>query len=403
MNTIEIMDNLFWCGVFDPNLRVFDIVIPTEKGTTYNSYLIIGNNKKALIEASKLNFKQDYLRNVEEICPIKEIDYIVLNHTEPDHSGTLPTIVDINPDIEVIYSKTAKNFVDNILNRTYKGKAVGDNDEVDLGGLTLQFFHTPFLHWPDTMFTYLKEYKVLFPCDFLGAHYCDSKLFNDKVINKVEAYDAFKYYYMCIMRPFKDHILNAFKQIANIDIKIICPSHGPILRENLDDYMNFYKKQAERYNLRRESKQAIIIYASAYGNTKKLAEKIYKGIADNGIKVKIFDASNCNMTDLINEIEISEGILIGTATINAKAPKPIFDIFSNMVVLNVAGRIAGVFGSYGWSGEGIRICEDIMRTMRMKTPLESFKVKMTPSEKELNNAYAWGSEFGISLLNSNNM
>jgi len=181
---------------------------------------------------------------------------------------------------------------------------------------------------------------------------------------------------------------------------MICPSHGPILRENLDAYMNFYKEQAKGRNLRKENNQAVIVYASAYGNTKKLAEKIHEGISDSGVKVKVFDASNCNMEDLINEIEASNGLLIGTATINSKAPKPIFDVFSSMVVLNVAGRIAGVFGSYGWSGEGIVICEDILRTMRMKTPLESFKVKMTPSEKELNDACEWGREFGIALLGS---
>lgn len=400
MSSVKIMDNLFWCGVFDPNMRIFDIAIPTEKGTTYNSYLIVGKNKKALIDASKLDFKKEYLDHIEEICPIKEIDYIIVNHTEPDHSGTLPVIVETNPDIEVIYSKTAKGFVDNVLNRPYKGRGVRDNDAIDLGGLTLQFFHAPFLHWPDTMFTYLKEYKVLFPCDFLGSHYCDTNLFNDKVVNKEEAFDAFKYYYMCIMRPFNDYISNAFKKIAQIEIQMICPSHGPILRENLDAYMNFYKEQAKRHNLRRENNQAVIVYASAYGNTKKLAEKIHEGISDSGVKVKIFDASDCNMEDLINEIEASNGLLIGTATINSKTPKPIFDVFSSMIVLNVAGRIAGVFGSYGWSGEGIAICEDIVRTMRMKTPLESFKVKMTPSEKELNDACEWGKEFGIALLGS---
>jgi flavorubredoxin len=153
MSSVKIMDNLFWCGVFDPNKRIFDIAIPTEKGTTYNSYLIVGKNKKALIDASKLDFKKKYLDHIEEICPIKEIDYIIVNHTEPDHSGTLPVIVDTNPDIEVIYSKTAKAFVDNVLNRPYKGRAVGDNDAIDLGGLTLQFFHAPFLPWLDTMFT----------------------------------------------------------------------------------------------------------------------------------------------------------------------------------------------------------------------------------------------------------
>jgi flavorubredoxin len=401
MAATKIVDNLYWTGVFDPDLRIFDIVIPTEKGTTYNSYLIKGNNKIALIEACKMTFEKDYIKNVEEICPIKDIDYIILNHTEPDHSGTLPTVVDLHPGIEVIYSKTAKNFVENILNRKFNGRAVGDGDSIDLGGLTLEFFHTPFLHWPDTMFTYLREYKVLFPCDFLGAHYCDINLFNDKLENKNEAFDAFIYYYMCIMRPFKEHILNALKKIKNLDIKMVCPSHGPILRENVNNYINFYMEQAERFNIRKDSVKAVIIYASAYGNTRSLGEAINKGIQDAGVDTKIFDAANADMNELINELEISKGIVVGSPTINAKAPKPIFDIFGNLVVLNVAGRLAGVFGSYGWSGEGIRICEDIVKTLRMRIPLPSFKVKMTPSEDELKDAYKWGYEFGISILEQN--
>jgi len=156
-----------------------------------------------------------------------------------------------------------------------------------------------------------------------------------------------------------------------------------------------------RYNIRKENAKAVIVYASAYGNTRSLGESINNGLRDAGVDSKIFDAAHVNMKELIDEIEISKGILIGTPTLNAKAPKPIFDIFGNLVVLNVGGRLAGVFGSYGWSGEGIRICEDIVKTLRMRVPLPSFKVKMTPSEEELKEAYNWGYEFGVSLLEHN--
>jgi flavorubredoxin len=253
------------------------------------------------------------------------------------------------------------------------------------------------------MFTYLKEEKILFPCDFLGAHYCDFNLFNDSLKDKEEAYEAFKYYYMCIMRPFKEHILNALKKIKNLEINMVCPSHGPILRENVRRYIDFYKESAERFNMRKENTKAVIVYASAYGNTRALAEEINKGIKDAGVSTRVFDVAdrNVKMEDVINELEISKGIVIGSPTLNAKSPKPIFDIFGNMVVLNVAGRVAGVFGSYGWSGEGIRICEDIIRTLRMRVPLPSLKIKMTPSKKELDDAYKWGFEFGISLIELN--
>lgn len=397
MSAKKVIDNIHWVGVFDPTLEIFDIVIPTEHGTTYNSYLVEGTEKKALIEANKKCFNEEYIKTVEEICPISEIDYIILNHNEPDHSGSLPALLEKNPNIEVIYSKTAKSFVQNIVNGDFNGRAVGDTDKIDLGGKTLRFFHTPFLHWPDTMFTYLEEDKILFPCDFLGAHYCSAEIFNDQLENKEEAKEAFIFYYNCIMRPYKEHILNAFKKIDNLQIDMVCPSHGPILRENIAFYINYYKTQADRYYLNVTNKQVTIIYASAYENTKMLAEKIKKGVEDTGLTAKLYDAAG-NMNDIIDDIEISHGLLMGTATINAKAPKPIFNIFANLVTLNIANRKAGAFGSFGWSGEGVKMCEDIMRTMRMKLPMDSFKVKMTPSAKELEEAFEWGKEFGMQVL-----
>jgi len=399
MTAIKIRENIYWVGIRDPHLEIFDIVIPTKEGTTYNSYLVIGEKKKALIEANKALFTDKYIKRIEEVCPISEIDYIILNHTEPDHSGTLPAIIDINPNIEVIFSKTAKSFVNNIVNKEYNGRAVGDNDTIDLGGKTLKFFHTPFLHWPDTMFTYLVEEKILFPCDFLGAHFCPGEgIFNDEIPKKENAIAAFKFYYKTIMRPYKEHILNAFKKLGGTEIDMICPSHGPILRENLDFYINFYKEQANRYYQYNLNKQITIAYASAYGNTKLLAERIKDGVEETGVIAKLFDTADTNISDIIDEIEISHGLLIGTATINAKAPKPIFNLFAELVALNVSNRKAGAFGSFGWSGEGIKMSEDILKTMRMKLPLESFKVQMTPSKKDLEDAYEWGREFALKIL-----
>jgi len=200
------------------------------------------------------------------------------------------------------------------------------------------------------------------------------------------------------MRPYKEHIINALQKIKNLKIDMICPSHGPILRTDIEFYLNFYKTQAARLYLHNPVKQITMIYATAYGNTKMLADMIKDGIEDTGVVVKVFDAAESDIEEMIDEIEISHGLLLGTATINAKAPKPIFNIFSHLVVLNVSNRKAGVFGSYGWSGEGIKMCEDILKTMRMKLPLDSFKVQMTPSDNDLKKAFEWGREFGMKVL-----
>ncbi len=402
MHATELKKDIYWVGVKDPELEIFDIVIPTEHGTTYNSYLVRGKDKCALIEACKLNFQKEYIQRIEEIMPISDISYIILNHNEPDHSGALPIILDMNPDIEVIYSKTAKTFVENIVNREFKGRAVGDEDVIDLGGKSLRFFHTPFLHWPDTMFTYLVEDEILFPCDFLGAHYCPKGdvLLNKDIPDQEEAREAFRFYYSMIMRPYKEHITKALQKISGLNIKMVCPSHGPVLVENIDFYMDFYAKSAARYYKNMVERQVTLVYATAYGNTKKLADKIRAGIEEVGVKVQLFDAATTDVMTLIDSIEISHGVLIGTPTLNAKAPHPILDLFSYFVVLNVVNRLGGCFGSYGWSGEGVKVSEDIMKSMRMKLPQPAFTVKMTPSDHELSEAYQWGREFGMSVLES---
>lgn len=398
MKAVKIKENIHWVGVYDPDLTVFDIVIPTKHGTTYNSYLIEGTKAKALVEANKHIFTDDYLETIREITPIEEIDYIILNHNEPDHSGALPELLKIKPDMQVIYSKTAKIFVENIVNTEFNGRSVSDGDSIDLGGKTLKFFHTPFLHWPDTMFTYLEEDNILFPCDFLGAHYCPDNIFNDELSNKEEAKGAFEFYYNAIMRPYKEHILRALDKIKDLKIEMVCPSHGPVLRENLDYYLNFYKEKAGRYYRNNPVKQITMVYASAYGNTKMMADKIKAGIEESGVKVKLFDAAGDNINEIIDEIEISYGLLVGTATINAKAPKPIFNLFAQLVALNVSGRNAGAFGSFGWSGEGVKMSEDILKTMRMKLPQPPLKFRMTPSKNELQKAYEWGNNFGLSVM-----
>jgi len=400
MDATLLKNDIYWVGVKDPELEIFDIVIPTEHGTTYNSYLVKGTEKCALIEACKLNFVDEYIQKVEQVMPIKDIDYIILNHNEPDHSGALPALLDINPNMEVIYSKTAKTFVENIVNRDFNGRAVGDEDSIDLGGKTLRFFHTPFLHWPDTMFTYLVEEKVLFPCDFLGAHYCPrgDVILNSELENRPEARKAFEFYYSMIMRPYKEHITKALEKIKEIQIDMVCPSHGPVLVEDIRSYMNFYEISAARFYKNMLHKQVTLVYATAYGNTKKLADAITTGIEEVGVKVHSFDCATTDVMTMIDSIEVSHGVLIGTPTLNAKAPHPILDLFSFFVVLNVVNRTGGCFGSFGWSGEGVRVSEDIMKSMRMKLPLPAFKVKMTPSEQELAEAYQWGRDFGMNIL-----
>ncbi len=395
---VKIKDGVFYTGAFDPGLRIFDIVIPTANGTTYNSYFIQGSQKSALIDTVKLNTKDQLINKLSGITDISKIDYIVINHTEPDHSGALHLIKDIAKDATLVYSKNAHHFVKHIIKKDYNNITVGDGDSLDLGGKTLQFISAPFLHWPDTMFTYLKEDGILFPCDFFGAHYCDPKVFNDLLADKDEAFEAFKYYFIHIMRPFKNYSLSALEKLKNYNIDIIAPSHGPILRKDLKKYFDWYLEVSKPSDADTAVKKIAVIYASAYGNTEEMARHIAKGASIDGLTdVSLINLVERDTKDVVDGIERADAVIVGSPTLNAKPPKPIFDMISSLVMLNVKNKKAAVFGCYGWSGEAVQMVQDILKSLRFVIVQEGLKIQMTPFEEDLLSCEKFGMDFAYKI------
>lgn len=397
MEPVKIKEDVFWVGSLDPELVVFDIVVPTEYGTTYNAYLVKGKEKVALIDTVKLSFTNDYIKKVGSIVDPKEINYLVINHTEPDHSGALPHFLNFVPNIMPVFSKTAKGFVHNILHKEYDSIMVGDGDKIDLGGKTLRFISAPYLHWPDTMFTYLEEDQILFPCDAFGAHYCSEQRFNDELESPDDAYRAFEFYYKCILRPFKDYIVKALEKIKDINIDIVAPSHGPILRENPQNYIDDYKKWADTEK-HQGTKKIIIIYASSYGSTKRMADAVARGTVMPGVQTSLHNVADAPIDQIVNEVEIADGVILGTPTLNAKTPKPIFDVISSFITVNVKGKAAAVFGCYGWSGEALQMTEDLLKSLRFKIITDCCKLKMVPMEEELHSCEEFGRKYAKALL-----
>lgn len=395
---ITIKDGVFYVGALDPDLKVFDIVIPTENGTTYNSYFIQGSRKSALIDTVKLNTKDQLINKLSGLTDISKIDYIIINHTEPDHSGALHLIKDIAKDATLVYSKNAHHFVKHIIKKDYNNITVGDGDSLDLGGKTLQFINAPFLHWPDTMFTYLKEDKILFPCDFFGAHYCDANIFNDLLADNNTAFEAFKYYFTHIMRPFKSYALAAMEKLKNYDTDIIAPSHGPILRKDLKRYIDWYIDASKVSGADRAVKKITVVYASAYGNTEEMAKYIAKGASIDGLTdVSLINLINTDIKDVVDAIEDSDAVIVGSPTLNAKPPKPIFDMISSLVMLNVKNKKAAVFGCYGWSGEAVQMLQDILKSLRFIIVQDGLKIQMTPFEEDLLNCKQFGMDFAYKI------
>ncbi len=393
MEPVTLAPDVHWVGAKDPDLAVFDIVIPTEYGTTYNSYLVRGTEKTALIDCVKRPFAGDLFRNVSRFLPPEKLDCVVINHSEPDHAGGIVDLLERNPDVTVYLSRSAKTFVDNLVNAGYRFRIVNDDDELPLGGKTLRFFNTPFLHWPDTILTYLVEDRILFPCDFLGAHYCSPEFFNDELSEPETARKAFEFYYCTIMRPYKEHVLKACEKIRNLPIAMVAPSHGPILRKDPGSYISWYEERASVLS-RVTEKKVTIVYASAYGNTANMAAKVAEGVRSAGVTATLINSVEVPMDEIIDEFETSAGFLIGTPTLNANVPHPILHLIANLVVLNVKGKPASVFGSYGWSGEAIKTVQDILASMRLKIAPEPIRVRMAPSEADLAACVDFGKKFG---------
>jgi flavorubredoxin len=397
MTTVALAPNVYAVGVKDPGLAVFDIVIPTEFGTTYNAYLVVGTEKTALIECVKRPFAAEWLANIGSILPVAKIDYVVINHSEPDHSGAIVDLVKANPGVTVVLTRSAKTFIDNIINGEYKSLVVGDNDTLPLGGKTLSFFNAPFLHWPDTMLTYLAEDAILFPCDFLGAHYSSIEYFDDELEYPEDHWKAFEFYYGTIMRPYREHILKAVERLKTVPIRLIATSHGPILRKDPRKFLARYEERASVLS-RLAEKKVPVVYASSYGNTAMMAVKVAEGVKAGGATPVLLNIVEEPMDRIIDEFEQSVGVLFGTPTLNASVPHPVLHLIGNMVVINMKGKPASVFGSYGWSGEAIKSVADILTAMRLKIAVEPFKVKMTPSEAELAQCVEFGKQFAAAAL-----
>lgn len=395
---LTVSESVKWIGILDPGLVTFDVVMETKHGTTYNSYFIDAD-KKAIVETAKENFADEYLHKVKSVVNPNEIEYIIMNHTEPDHSGSISNLLDIAPNAKVVGSKSAINFLKHMMDRQFEYIVVNDGDTLDLGNKTLRFISAPFLHWPDSIYTYLEEEKILFTCDSFGCHYCDERMYDDLV---GDFDDAFDYYFEVILKPFSPYMLKAIEKIKLLDINTIAPGHGPILRSNWKKYVERSKKIAELAGNKKVKHKVFIPYVSAYGNTGKIAKGIGEGLKMAGdIDVEIMDIEFEEMETIQQKIEESTGLIIGSTTINQNTLLPIYKMFALINPITNRGKLSGAFGSYGWSGEAVKIIQDNLRNLKLKLYNENgLKVNFIPFDKSLSEAIEYGKGFGEKLLDN---
>ncbi len=398
---VALSERVHWIGALDPNLRTFDIILKTANGTSYNAYLVRGSAGVAVIDTVKENFADDFFARLESVARYDEINVIVLNHLEPDHTGALPELMRRAPQARLYISQKAQTMVKALLKQddlAYTPVLTGDS--VSLGDRTLQFLHTPYLHWPDTQCTYLPEEKILFSGDVFGCHFCDSRLFNDDV---GDFRFSFEYYYAHIMRPFKDYVNRALDLIEPLlPLTKIAPAHGPMLRDRPQRYVQRYRELSQsalQSEMGDGEKTLLIFYISSYGNTRRMAEAIYEGaMSIEQVRVSLYDLEGSELAPFVDLIEGADGIVFGTPTINGDAVKPVWDLLSSLVVVNLKSKLGGVFGSYGWTGEAVRMVEDRMRGLKLRVPVPGLRIKLIPTEEEIELCHQFGRELAQELV-----
>ena len=401
MKTLELRDGFYWAGIVDDNLRVFDIIMYTEFGTTYNSYVWKAGDKVVLFETAKEKFFDEYLDKLKEIIDVTKIDYLIVDHTEPDHAGSIGRLLEYSPQMKIVATGCAIGFLKEIVNHDFTSIAVKDNQTMEIGGKTLRFLVVPNLHWPDTMYTYIEEEQLLVTCDSFGSHYGFHDVLASKVTDQEGYMRATKYYFDCIIGPFKPFMLKALDKVRQLDVSMICPGHGPVIDENIDRMYNIYEDWCTVVNPNRK-KTVIIPYVSAYGYTKQLAEEISRGIQDSGdIDVRSYDLVEADQDKVLEELGFADGILFGTPTIVGEALKPIWDLTTSIFAGTHGGKLASAFGSFGWSGEGVPHIIERLKQLRMKV-VDGLKIRFKPGENNLLDAYEYGYNFGCILQKKEN-
>ena len=392
---LPVSEDVSWIGVLDKELVTFDIVMETKYGTSYNSYFI-NAGKKTVVDTVKEKFWPAFRSKLETLTDPAEIEYIICNHTEPDHSGSLSQLLTIAPNATVVGSGQALTYLGEMVDHPFKSLKVKDGDILDLGNKKLRVIGAPNLHWPDTIYTYLEEDGLLFTCDSFGAHYSDERMFDDQVDDYS---DAFDYYFDVILKPYSKFMLKAIDKIKSLPLETVCPGHGPILRSEWKEKIEHSAQMATRYlEETHPDNRVLVAYVSAYGYTRQMALKITEGLEKSGkTTVDVVDIENMLLGDLEEHVARADGILVGSPTINQNTLFPVYKLFSVINPIRDKGKPAAAFGSFGWSGEAVSLIEDHLRNLKLKVSSEGAKTRFLPNSEESEQLVRFGEEFAQTL------
>lgn len=393
----KITDRVTWVGKIDWELKRFHgDEYSTNRGSSYNSYIVRGTEKTVLIDTVWLPYDKEFVARLKEEVDLKKIDAIVMNHNEIDHSGALPALLREIPDTPIYCTKKGEAILRGHYHEDWNFINVKTGDKLSLGDIELTFIEAPMLHWPDTMFTYMSGDEILFSNDGFGQHYASESLYNDNVDEGELMYEALKYY-VNILNPFSMMVTRKVNEILsmNLPLKMICPSHGVIWRENPRQIVEKYLAWANSY----QEDQITIVYDTMWNSTRTMAEQIAAGIydEDKAVTVKLMNVAKDDKNDIMTEIFRSKAILVGSPTINNGYSYAIAGILEMAHGLKFKKKKAAAFGSYGWGGEAVKKINPLLEEAGFELANEGIRVQWVPDQNAIEECRQFGKEFAKSL------
>lgn len=393
MKTIELAENVYWVGAVDWITRDFH-GYSTERGTTYNAFLII-DDKVTLIDTVKKPYKSELMHRIHSIIDPKKIDYLVINHVEMDHSGSLPEVVEAIEPEKIICSKMGhKALLQHFHRPDWPYHVVAPGEEISLGKRTLSFLETRMLHWPDSMFTYLKEDQILFTSDAFGEHLATSERFDDQVNQDVLMHEATKYYanILTLYSPLVKKLL-AKVQEMNLPIKMLAPDHGVVWRSNPGKIIEAYARWCNHEG----NGRALVIYDTMWESTRKMAKAVAEGLHEVGVEYKLIDLQVNHRSDVMTDVLEASALVLGSPTLNNGMLPRMADFLMYMRGLRPTNKVGASFGSYGWSGEAVKMMNETLKEMNIVLAHQGVKVQYVPEHAQLAECVELGRTVGRAM------
>ena len=389
MRPVEIAKGIYDVGVIDWNIRDFH-GYSTYRGTSYNAFLIL-DEKIALIDTVKKDYSDQLIDNISKIIDPRKIDFVISNHTEMDHSGGLPRVMHrIGEDKPLYCSKMGAKNLARHFDRKWNYHALGTGDELRLGNRTLTFLETRMVHWPDSMFTYLKEDKILFSSDGFGQHYAGYERFDDQIGDDIMLHA--KKYYANILLLYSPLILKLLDNVSQmgLEIDMICPDHGVIWRKDPGRIINAYGKWARQ----EQEKKAVVVYDTMWHSTEAMADEIAAGIADEGVSVRPIHIRSSHRSEIMTEVLDAAAVVVGSPTLNNQLFPTVSDFLVYMKGLKPVNKIGAAFGSYGWSGEAVKLINEEFDAMKFDVIDPGIRIQYVPEKKGLEACFELGKRVG---------